>query len=341
MNNRTLFIQLVKIAGLLIISPKGYVAAGCVMASGYSVQNYSVPISTSISVPRNAATGPIGSEIKVSSGGPATKSDCTYTTSRYRYMLDKVLSPGGTTSIDGVYQTNVSGIGVRIRATAPFFTTPLTIYSTATELGSLSSASNLNDEKIGAVYVQFYVIGPVSPGNVILSAPTLAGMVGTDRSETSAVTFSNLTITGSVPVTVLACETPDIRVDLKKHESAEFPTVGSTSSATNFNFVIKNCPSKLNSVNYTFKPASGITLKGSGTGQYLTLDSGSTAKGVGVQVLYGNGTNVPFNTKTKYTGYSTSTGGSYTIPMKARYIRTGTISPGTANSAVEFDMSYE
>jgi major type 1 subunit fimbrin (pilin) len=196
--------------------------------------------------------------------------------------------------------------------------------------------------QIKKVYVQFYITGAVTPGNVAFNSPTLAALIGPNYlSETDAVTFSNLTITGSVPVTVLACETPDITVNLKKHNSTEFPSVGSTSPTTDFNFTIKNCPKKLNSIHYTFKPASGITLKGSGTGQYLTLDSDSSASGVGVQMLYENGTHVPFNTKTKYTGYNTSTGGSYTIPMKARYIRTGAISPGTANSAVEFTMSYE
>ncbi|MGK9176074.1 type 1 fimbrial protein, partial [Yokenella regensburgei] len=114
------------------------------------------------------------------------------------------------------------------------------------------------------------------------------------------------------------------------------------STPVSFNFEINNCDPGLNSVSYTFKPASGITLQGSGNNQYLTLDSSSTASGVGVQLLKNDGiTAVPFNVKTAFTGYVKATGGSYTIPMKARYVRTGTISAGTANSAAEFVMTYE
>ncbi len=96
-------------------------------------------------------------------------------------------------------------------------------------------------------------------------------------------------------------------------------------------------------MNYAFKPAAGITLENSGSvNQYLTLSSDSDATGVGVQVLYDDGTIVPFNSKIKYTGYSSTTGGSYTIPMKARYIKTAsTMTGGKANSALEFTMSYE
>lgn len=73
----------------------------------------------------------------------------------------------------------------------------------------------------------------------------------------------------------------------------------------------------------------------------LSLRTGSTASGVGVQVLNANDTQVTFNNPITYTGYSASLGGDYVIPMKARYIRTGDVAPGTANSAVEFTMAYE
>lgn len=102
----------------------------------------------------------------------------------------------------------------------------------------------------------------------------------------------------------------------------------------------------MTAVKFTFKPAAGITLVNSGTAaQHLSLKSGSTASGVGVQVLYQDGTLIPFNTASDITlssGYNATTGGSFTVPMKARYIQTAsTVAGGTANSAVEFTMTYE
>ena len=153
---------------------------------------------------------------------------------------------------------------------------------------------------------------------------------------------AEIKITSNIPLTVKSCETPDISVDLKKHSRSDFPSVGSTSSATPFNFEIKKCSKSMTAVKYTFKPAAGINLVNSGASvQHITLRSGSTASGVGVQVLYANDILVPFNSAQIYGGYSPSLGGDYVIPMKARYIRTGEVSPGSANSAVEFTMSYE
>ncbi|MGK9176076.1 type 1 fimbrial protein [Yokenella regensburgei] len=204
---------------------------------------------------------------------------------------------------------------------------------------SATSAEN----RIAGINVQFYIIGPVSSGTVTLPSPMVAAWANTGTGDTGAVRYSELRInSGNVVVKAAACKTPDIQVDLQKHASTEFTAVGTTSPATPFNFEIKNCDPNINSVNYTFKPGPGVTLVSAGNNdQHITLDSTSSASGVGIQVLDAYDTPVPFNTKITYGGYNKTTGGSYTIPMKARYIRTGAISAGTANSAVEFTMTYE
>ncbi len=325
--------------------------ADCYFADNNYATNFTVSITNPLAIPRNAPIGKIGNEILVSSKGPSTLVTCDWDNYNNIYTMSQLISPGSLTTNTGdsyVYQTNVSGIGFRIRTQGLEGSSLMyTAKDTLTAMWYTSKNESIGDTTtdtlyIGNVYLQFYITGPVTPGDITFNSPTLTEVRGpVENSNVGAITFSNLTITGSIPVTVLACETPDITVDLKKHDSSDFPRIGSTSATTAFNFTIKNCPTNLNSVNYTFKPASGITLKGSGDDQYLTLDGDSTASGVGIQMLYGDGSSIPFNSKTEYTDYVASTGGDYTIPMKARYVRTGTISPGTANSAVEFEMSYE
>ena len=169
--------------------------------------------------------------------------------------------------------------------------------------------------------------------------------MGTSTATTSGAANYDVINMQDVIVKVATCKTPDITVNLGKHQRSEFTGLNTTTSAKPFVFAINDCDPGLNSVNYTFKPASGITVGGSGTTQHITLDSASTANGVGIQMLYDSGagnTLVPLNQKTTFTGYNKTLGGSYTIPMKARYIQTAAnISGGTANSAIEFTMSYE
>ncbi|AKL11851.1 TPA: type 1 fimbrial protein [Kluyvera intermedia] len=242
----------------------------------------------------------------------------------------------------GIYNTNISGIGIMVwtEVYPPNIVVKnnLGSYHHGFGDGFFEAAQHF------LIKAQLYVTGPIGDEADALDLNfTIEGWNNTTRNSTEGgVEWSRLTITGHVPVTVKSCETPDILVDLKKHSKPDFTTVGSTSAATPFNFEIKKCSKDMAAVKYTFKPAAGINLVNPGaSNQHVTLRTGSTASGVGVQVLYANDTLVPFNTAVKYTGYNASLGGDYVIPMKARFIRTGEVTPGTAESAVEFTMAYE
>jgi len=247
------------------------------------------------------------------------------------------------TPVDGlpnVYETNVPGIGIIVWAD---FQIAMNVGNTLTPWWKIAAGGN-HGLYISNVKMQFYVTGPVSSGTVTFSGPFVESWGNSPLPiATGALKYAEMEVNGSVSIQSSTCETPNISVDLDKHLSSEFSGINSKSTAKAFNFEIKKCDPGMNSVNYTFKPAAGVTLKQAGTSnQYITLDGSSTATGVGIQVLYENDTLVPFNSKIKYTGYNKTTGGSYTIPMKARYIQTAsTITGGTANSAVEFTMSYE
>lgn len=246
----------------------------------------------------------------------------------------------------GIYKTNVPGIGIKIwddwsTYSSPSFGMVLVTLSKDLQYWYNWRTATAVDNVITFIKFQFYAIGPIAAGNVQLEIPTVSAWSNTTVSEVGAVKYGTLNITGGFPVTVRSCKTPDISVNLGKHSNSDFPAVNSTSAATPFNFVINDCDPNMNSVSYTFAPATGISINGSGAYESLTLDSASSASGVGIQVLYNNDTLVPFNSKITYTGYNKTTGGSYTIPMKARYIRTGAVTAGTANSAVEFIMTYE
>ncbi|MGK9174649.1 type 1 fimbrial protein [Yokenella regensburgei] len=319
--------------------------AGCEFKPGNSVAINTLSLAdVSIPLPHNAPPGTaLGSKIAVPNGS-TTITRCTPNADNYYYMMLALVSPGTETSIPKVYPTNLPGIGVKIwsefRGTYELsdqLNTPTAWYETLSSTGVATDVAR----GIKSVYLQYYVTGPVTPGEVNLDTELVAWGNSYISTVAEGLTYARMTIKGKATFDYTGCETPNITVNLNKHKSQAFPTVGSTSASTAFNFTMNDCPKNLNSVSYTFKPAPGIYLAGTGTSRYLTLTADSGATGVGIQMLYNDETLVPFNTKIEYLDYVQATGGSYIIPMKARYIRTGTITGGTANSAVEFEMDYE
>lgn len=305
--------------------------------------------STAITVSHNQTPGPIGSVISTSAGSAASVTCTGGGIQMLKFETPMVQSEYNAE----VYKTDIPGIGVKVWndwANDGWPGAQNITLSNMLQYWYDWHGGKSNSNFITNVKLQFYVIGPVTAGTVSLKTPTVGAYSNTSVSETGAVRYAVLNITGSFEIKIRACKTPDIKVDLGKHSRSDFANLNATSAATPFTFAINDCDPKMNSVHYTFKPAPGITVGGTGANQHITLDSSSTARGFGIQVLYDSGagnTLVPLNTKTKFTGYSTSatTTRSYTIPMKARFIRTASnaadVSGGSASSAIEFTMSYE
>lgn len=328
--NKKCITNTVIFAGLLLFSANSW--AGCSVSGG--AYNYSATLTAqNLSVPRDKQPGSAIGNVMPIGAGVAKTITCSGGASWTHLKFGTALTPS---DIPGIYKTNVEGIGIKVWDD---FSGTVVVENDIKRWYLITNNATYNGGAwLTNIKAQYYVIGPVGAGTVS-PAFTVEAWANTATTTSGGALYNMLTVSGSTVVTSAACETPDISVNLNKHDSDAFPQVGSTSPATPFNFKMNNCGAGLTSVSYTFKPAPGITLEGSGAGQYLTLDSSSTASGVGVQVLYENGTPVPFNTKTQFTGYTGA--GSYTIAMKARYIRTGKITGGTANSVVEFDMTYE
>ena len=307
--------------------------AGC---SGGPTYSYTVtsPKQT-LKMPRDITPrGPIGSVMSIAAGSGVDVSCSGGAT--YTYL--KFGTPLELSDIPDVYKTNVPGIGIKVWD--DFGGTVVV----GNDLKRWYNPGNnfSGDAFLTNIKMQYYVIGPVETGTVSLPIIVEAWINNSTASTSGGARYNVLNWNGSADITGYACETPDIQVNIGTHDRGIF-IQNATSPTKSFDFKINNCPSGIAKVSYLFKPAPGVNIVGTGNNQYLTLDSSSTAKGLGIQVLYENGNNVPFNTKTPLTGYNTA-GGSFTIPMKARYIRTrdvGDVEVGTASTTVEFEMWYE
>lgn len=341
-----LLLNIVTVVGPGALSGQVWGANGCDIYSGSQeiVKNVTLP---DIVIPPGATVGTQLAVLELANA--STTVDCNSAAKQsIRYGHPGTLKTGGTLPTD-VYSiktvTNVdSGIGVKVTSNSFF----LKVTKNPPLWESWRTGSGASGTYLFGLKATFYKTGTITPGELQFPANFLEGWVSKYNSFSTygGVRFATINITGSPKVKIPSCETPDLTVNLGKHAKADFGGIGSTSSETPFNFAINNCSPDMTAVKFTFKPAAGITLVNSGTAaQHLSLKSGSTASGVGVQVLYQDGTLIPFNTASDITlssGYNASTGGSFTVPMKARYIQTASaVSAGTANSAVEFTMTYE
>jgi major type 1 subunit fimbrin (pilin) len=139
---------------------------------------------------------------------------------------------------------------------------------------------------------------------------------------------------------VASCITPDILVDLGRHQSNEFTGINATTPMVDFDIKLNSCPAGMNFIKYRIDPVTTATIPAQSV---VALDATSTATGVGVQLLDGAGAVHPLGAGTDRTfgGYNPTTGGSYTIPLKARYYQTSPgVTPGQANTTMMFTMTY-
>ena len=308
-----------------------------------SVQAVTLTMPIAVTVPRDA---PVGTPLTAWAQTPATQNwyMCSSTASEFIgvgvFPLGLELS--GTTIVDTgvtypVYKTDLPGVGIAMgrkiyRNGCGWETTWGVVSSTSGGAGCNSSQLRPNGAqfrarlvKIGAITSGRVGAGPVAQGRVFANAAY----------DPRAVIIS----TTATQVTVLTCLTPDVLVDLRSHKSSEFKGPGSFTAMTAFNVALKSCPAGINRVTYRIDAVTPIV---NAANSVVALNSGSTATGVGVQLLDGSGNVFPLGTPKGLGGYSTSTGGDYAIPFNARYYQTGAaVGPGSANTAMTFTMSYE
>lgn len=342
---------------LLLVASKGVWAESCTGGGG----SYTVTMPASVVVPRDV---PVGTQLTGWFSSPSSTSwySCSgaanVRTGNAAAPAAGLTATGTTWSSGGqtyqLYGTGVTGVGVAISfndynysyswsgwtAVNPSggMTVGLVTPPVGWTGGGVASSSSYSGYAHGG-QMQFTLVktGPVTGGTTQsgLYAQVAAWGVSAGIMSANRYYFS-LT---STLVTVAACTTPNILVPLGAHSPSEMASVGSTTNAVAFNINLNSCPAGMNSIQYRIDPVTTVVNSAQSV---VALNGGSTAAGVAVQLLNSAGTAAfPLSSYQIFSGYSKTTGGSYTIPLKARYYRTGTITPGTANTSMTFTMSYQ
>lgn len=116
--------------------------------------------------------------------------------------------------------------------------------------------------------------------------------------------------------------------------------IGQTSAMKSFNIQL-NCEALLSGKFDVMMQFDGDSASGLSDVGVLALNSTSTARGVGVQILNGSEHPISLATPFSVASYPLSTA-SVTVPLYARYYQTAdTITPGSANAVAQYTISYQ
>lgn len=189
------------------------------------------------------------------------------------------------------------------------------------------------------VTVDLIKTGPISPGTYRFQNNGVVGIffVGDTALEYFRVTGNDFTVQS----TSCLVNTKSVDVDMGTVTPTELPSVNSVSPrVSNFSLDL-SCQSGSN-VYVTFTDNQNPT----NSSNRLGLASSSSASGVAIQVLK-DGTPVLFGPDSSAPGtlnqipLGAAPDGKLTVPLAARYIRTGTLVPGSVHGVATFTFSYQ
>lgn len=259
-----------------------------------------------------------------------------------------------------VYQTGVPGIGIAFwRAGNPF------PYSyDLTNCGGIDG--NCTWSVITMPFdISLIKIGPVSPGTIDgANLPSMEHDVVTDN----VLPLMRVSFSGSIRIVAQTCTTPDVNVDMGQHQTKVFSGAGSATPWKDFSILLQNCPAftgsssyvqnndsatgwnssvatNPNTIGFSLAPTTPIVDPAQGIVALAPTSSGpAAATGVGLQVANASNAPVAYNTVMP-SGIvpSATSGASYSIPLRARYVQTGSAAPtpGPANTSMMFTINYQ
>lgn len=313
------------------------------------------PLGTPINAPFATLVGVVNSQgltVVCNRSGqdpqPVFTSDVVAVSTLYGGTLPNI---GGRELAGKVFTTSIPGVGLAIEFESPYYsnasnqfqpTTPTRLPPFLAENRSTSGGQMIMQ---GVLFRPLLVkIGNIAPGVHTIAPNVLvkAGFTGTPNAYTLAVTGTVRTAQCSLALTDPVSEVP---VPLGTWSSNDFSGPGSSTTAVPFYINLLNCEDD---------PAGSVArahvkLDGSGSSSIIdkdlglfSLDSSSTATGVGIQVLQDDGTtaitlgeDVPIS--------RIIPGAAMRLNMRARYYQLGNaaVGGGRANGALNFTISYQ
>lgn len=343
---RTLMIKAILHAVIVLLALLGSTSSWAASICSQTISSVSVNTPPHITIPRNAANGTALTGWLETA--PTTNwFNCNVlpgigTGTSMRTLLP---SSGWTKVVDGItytiYATGVDGLGIILSGRAYINGCGWAAFQALIQLwkgDACNTAGTVTNG--GQLRAMFVKTGPVATGTVarltIATAASVSNEAGGGMVSNTSLEIQFVTM----PVLLMAqtCTTPDVSVSLGSPQASVFTGKGSSSQLVGFDISLNGCPAGMSAIHYQI---DAVTPLVDAANAVISLDANSSATGVGVQVLDGNGNPAVLGTRLPFAGYNSATGGNFKIPLRARYRQTGNnVTPGSANTAVTFTMNY-
>lgn len=267
------------------------------------------------------------------------------------YIRDGFLTVDGDTY--GVYQTNNATVGyiARWRFSANGEVSdwyPLTVSPGINQTPSGSFNIPYNNGKPFNLGVDVAIrlvkrTSSLAPGPVTIVDPMYVRHYQQTSDGDSSVGSNTYRIAQVKPSTVYivaggTCTTPNKDVELVTVPASSFTGIGSIAATKPFSLLLANCPTRMNSIGYSFAPTTAVLDAANGV---VALDATSTARGVGIQLTDSASRPIEFGTVYILEEYNWVSARDYHVDLEASLYQTeATVSGGSVSSAITFTMDY-
>ncbi|WMY75939.1 fimbrial protein [Buttiauxella selenatireducens] len=299
-----------------------------------------------ISVPANAAPGSIVSTVNTDFILQCRNVDSgtiSYT-SRVDLQATGTLSPG----YNDVYQTNITNLGVRYTVSAPDCTNADNVILTGTDKTAFTCAwttGSAYQQRMATVKVEFVVTGTAPGSGNLTTVPNMR--LWYTESDVAGTWEQNKPLSGAASgsLSSSSCSIPqkNLTVNLDDINVSDLASDGATAAPKIFNLDL-TCPATDIKLALTLTDSTDPSNRTS----ILKPAAGSTSGGVAFQFLDGQNRPILMGPDSAIAGNTnqivigTTAGSPYiNIPLSVRYIRTGTITPGTLKSIATYTLSYQ
>lgn len=299
----------------------------CAPANGWKDKQQTVSFGDVV-IQRDTAVGTVLASkvvaINSTTGELITDSACWLSSLSLDYTND-------WSSVNGIAATNITGIGARISfRPAGYSTTAMLIASMSRVVyGQFLIVTNAN------WLIELIKTGPSSSGH--LTTGTWA-KVSISPTVEPPWTITSLTVTGANNITSVACSlnSTSINVPLGDVSTVQFTAIGATVGDKTFDLGL-NCDKEAR-INVALAGTQNTDTTDTSVLALTNAGQTGTAKGVGVQLLYGG---VPLKINNNMV-LKTSPGGQETLPFTARYYQTNQlVTAGKANSSATLNITYQ
>ncbi|WP_338473801.1 fimbrial protein [Pseudomonas sp. MS646] len=323
--------------------------------------NYQANLGT-VYVPRDASIGSVigvidqfvfsnspGPSITCNNDGSVTLDFNALNVAPLEHRVRSLL--GGAGSSDKILATNVPGVGARITLDAGFdgqsgnafvpIGSPVVPFD-ARLAQNLIVPFNLSRLRSKVTLIK---TGPIAPGPQVVNRHMFDGYFSTIGKgfgySLNATVMQAQCAVGANPVSVDPVPLGDWQV-------SDFTHPGFTTPPSRFTITLSNCeadPTQANQANAHIRldGADGSLPEGDGSNGVFSLGNGSTASGVAIQVLRGDGvTPVPLGTDVSFGAIED--GRNKSLDFSANFYQTGNIgqvAPGIARGALSFTITFQ